>query len=67
MRSALLDIPGVTRVEASLETGEILVTYDPRTATVDSFVAAVNRAEPPLANIVYAARVKAGPRAASAR
>jgi copper chaperone CopZ len=67
VRSALLDVPGVTRVEVSLETGEIVVTYDPRTATVDSFVAVVNKTEGPLSNIHYNATVKVGPLAASAR
>lgn len=67
VRSALLEVPGVTRVQVSLETGEIVVTYDPRTATVDSLVAAVNETDPPLAQIQYNATVKVGPRAASTR
>ena len=67
VRSALLDVPGVTRVQVSLETGEVLVTYDPRTTTVDSLVDVVNRTEGPLAGIQYNTTVKVAPRAASAR
>ena len=65
MRSALLDIPGVTRVEASLETGDVVITYDPCTTTVDSLVAVVNKTEAPVSNTWYNATVKVEPRPAS--
>lgn len=67
MRSALLDVPGVTRVQATLESGEAIVTYDPKTTTVESLVAAVNGAIGPLADLQYRATVKEGPRPVSAR
>ena len=67
MRSALLEVPGVTRVQVSLETGEVVITYDPRTAAVDSLVAVVNTTNGPLSPSQYNAKVKEGPRAASAR
>lgn len=70
MRSALLDVPGVTRVQVTLKdlkNSEAIVTYDPRTATVESLVAAVNATEGPLAPLQYRAEVKDGPRPASAR
>jgi copper chaperone CopZ len=66
VRSALLEVPGVTRVQVSLETGDVVVTYDPRTTTVDSLVAVVNKTEAPVACVQYNATVKVGPRAASA-
>ena len=65
MRSALLEVPGVTRVQVSLETGEAIVTYDPRTTTVDSLVAVVNKTEAPVSNTWYNATVKVEPRPAS--
>jgi copper chaperone CopZ len=65
VRSALLDVPGVTRAQVSLETGEAVVTYDPRTTTVDSLVAVVNKTEAPVAGVTYNATVKVAPRAAS--
>ncbi len=65
MRSALLEVPGVTRVQVSLETGDVVVTYDPRTTTVDSLVAVVNKTEAPVSCVQYNATVKVGPRAAS--
>ena len=67
MRSALLEVPGVTRVQVSLETGDVVVTYDPRTTTVDSLVAVVNETDGPLSPLQYNATVKVGPRAPSAR
>ena len=65
MRSALLEVPGVTRAQVNLETGEVLVTYDPGTATVDAILTAVDQADGPLSPRQYRAQVKAGPRPAS--
>lgn len=45
MRSALLDVKGVTRVQVSLEDGEAVVTYDPP-ATPDAMIKAVDTAMP---------------------
>ena len=67
MRSALLEVPGVTRAQVDLETGEAIVTYDPRTVTVASLIAVVNRTPGPLPIFEYRAAVKEGPRPASAR
>ncbi len=64
VRSALLKVPGVTRAQvnlASLQGGEALVTYDPRTATVDAILNAVNQADGPLSSRQYRAQVKASP------
>jgi copper chaperone CopZ len=66
VRSALLNVPGVTRAQVNLEAGEVLVTYDPRTATVDAIIKAVGQAEGPLMPKQYTAKVKNGPTAASA-
>ena len=65
MRSALLEIRGVTRVQATLETlteGQAVVTYDPRAVTVDALITAVNNTAGPLADIQYRATVKDPPR-----
>ena len=45
MRSALLAVTGVTRVQVSIETGEAVVTYDPP-ATTDAMIKAVDTAMP---------------------
>ena len=45
MRSALLEVKGVTRVQVSLEDGEAVVTYDPP-ATTQAMIAAVDAATP---------------------
>jgi len=66
VRSALLEVPGVTRVQATLTTltegGEAVVTYDPRTVTVEALITAVNSAEGPFGGIQYKATVKDPPR-----
>lgn len=67
MRSALLKVAGVTRVQVSLETSEAIVTFDPSVAAVDTFVAAVNEAIGPSGTQMYRATVKTGPSPASAR
>lgn len=56
MRSALLDVKGVTRVQVSLETGEAIVTYDPP-ATTEAMISAV-AAAPPVGPLPYKAVVK---------
>ena len=66
VRSALLKVPGVTRAQVSLETGEAIVTFDPRVVAVDTLVTAVNEANGPLATRMYRATVKTGPSPASA-
>jgi copper chaperone CopZ len=65
VRSALLEVPGVTRAQVSLETGDAVVTYDPRITTVDSLVAVVNNTVAPLSWVQYNATVKVAPRPAS--
>jgi copper chaperone CopZ len=67
VRSALLEVPGVTRVQVTLKNSEAIVTYDPRAATVDALLAAVNEADGPLSPLQYRAEVKDGPRSASGR
>jgi copper chaperone CopZ len=70
VRSALLEVPGVTRVQAELvdlKAGEATVTFDPRVVAVEALVAAVDRAEGPLGPKMYRAELKEGPRPASAR
>jgi copper chaperone CopZ len=67
VRSALLEVPGVTRVQVSLETGEVVVTYDPRTANVDSLVAVLNKTDGPVSSRQYTATVKVGPHPVSTR
>jgi copper chaperone CopZ len=67
VRSALLKVPGVTRVQVSLETSDAVVTYDPRVAKVESLVAAVDAAPGPISERQYLAEVKVGPRPASPR
>lgn len=67
MRSALLAVPGVTRVQVTLQHAEAIVTYDPRKVTVESLIAAVNAAEGPIGANQYRATVKEDPRPASAR
>ena len=67
MRSALLDVPGVTRAQVTLERGEAIVTYDPRRVKVDALIAAVNGAVGPFGGIEYKAEMKEKPRPVSAR
>ena len=56
MRSALLAVKGVTRVQVSLETGEVVVTYDPP-ATTEAMIGAV-AATVPVGPDPYKAAVK---------
>jgi copper chaperone CopZ len=66
VRSALLEVPGVTRVQVDLKAGETVVTFDPRRVAVDALINAVNQAEGPLSQRQYIAEVKVGPRPTSA-
>lgn len=45
MRSALLDVKGVTRAKVTLSPPEAFVTYDPTIAKVEDLIAAVGNAE----------------------
>ena len=68
VRSALLEVRGVTRAQVSLGNllaGEAIVTYDPRTATVEAILKAVNQADGPLSPRQYRAEVKGSPRPSS--
>ena len=70
MRSALLEVPGVTRAQVDLvdlKGGVAIVTFDPRAASVEALMSAVNQAEGPLSPRQFRAEVKEGPRPASAR
>jgi copper chaperone CopZ len=67
VRSALLEVPGVTRAQVTLDRGEAIVTYDPRRTNVDSLIAAIDAAVGPFGGIQYRAEVKEKPRPASAR
>jgi hypothetical protein len=60
VRSALLEVKGVTRVQVSLEAGEVLVTYDPP-ATTQALIAAVDAATP-AGPVPYKATMKGAPR-----
>jgi hypothetical protein len=65
VRSALLAVEGVTRVQVVLERGEVIVTYDERLATVDALLAVVDAAPGPMGPGPYRARVKQAPRPAA--
>jgi copper chaperone CopZ len=70
VRSALLEVPGVTRAQVdlvNLKGGEAIVTFDPRVVTVDALVTAVDQAEGPLAPRQFRAAIAEGPRPVSAR
>ena len=67
VRSALLEVAGVTRVQVSLGTSDAIVTYDPRVTKVESLVAAVDGATGPASERQYRAEVKVAPGPASAR
>ena len=58
MRSALLAVKGVSRATVTLEGHEAVVTYDPREATVQQLIAAVNLAQGPADSISYSAAIK---------
>jgi copper chaperone CopZ len=58
VRSALLAVKGVTRAVVELEGHLATVTYDPREATVEKMIEAVNREPGPTESIRYFARVQ---------
>ena len=60
MRSALLEVKGVTRVQVSLEAGEAVVTYEPP-ATTQAMIAAVD-ATTPVGPLPYKATIKGASR-----
>lgn len=59
MRSALLGVKGVTRAQVSLETGEVIVTYEPP-ATTQAMISAL-AATVPVGPLPYTATVKVAP------
>ena len=61
MRSALLDVKGVSRAVVDLERHEAIVTFDPRQTTVQALIGAVNQAKGPADFITYSASVKQPP------
>ena len=65
MRSALLEVDGVTRVQIALQQGVAVVTYDAEKTTTDALLAAVNAANGPQGPTPYTASVKEPPRPAS--
>ena len=70
VRSALLEVPGVTRAQVDLvdlKGGVAIVTFDPRTTSLDAVMRAVNQVEGPLSPQQFRAEVKEGPRPASGR
>jgi len=65
VRSALLDVDGVTRVQVTWQEGKALVTYDARVTGVDALIAAINGAEGPTGPFQYEAAVSEPPRRAT--
>jgi copper chaperone CopZ len=63
VRSALLEVKGVTRVQVSLDTHEAIVTYA-APATTDAMISAV-AARPPVGPEPYKATIKTAPRPAA--
>ena len=64
MRSALLAVDGVARVQVELATGEVFVTYDERQTSVDVLVEALEAAPGPMGPNPYRAIVREPPRPA---
>ena len=62
MRSALLELTGVTRVQVLLDKGEVIVTYDPGAVTIDALMTTLNNADGPFGALQYKATVKEPPR-----
>lgn len=63
MRSALLDVNGVTRVQVMLREQTAVVTYDSRVVEVDALVNAISGAMGPFGP--YSATVTGAPRPAT--
>jgi copper chaperone CopZ len=61
VRSALLEVKGVSRAVVSLENHEAIVTFDPRLTTSQKLIEAVNKAQGPSDSITYSASVKPAP------
>jgi copper chaperone CopZ len=55
VREALLSVKGVTRADVTLERHEAIVTYDPRAASVEDLIRAVDDIKGP---IRFRARLK---------
>jgi hypothetical protein len=62
VRSALLDVQGVTSAKVTLEDHQAVVTYNPREASVQDLINAINRTPGPLVSIQYSAAIKASGR-----
>ena len=58
MRSALLEVKGVSRAIVALENHEATVTFDPRQTSVEKLIEAVNKAQGPADSITYSASVR---------
>jgi copper chaperone CopZ len=58
VRSALLAVPGVKSAKVTLDDGLALVAYNPRLASVEDLIKAVNQAPGPLSSIQYSAALK---------
>jgi copper chaperone CopZ len=58
VRSALLDVPGVTRARVTLEEHEAVVTYDSARVKIADLLEAVSKAEGPMVPNQYTATVK---------
>ena len=61
MRSALLEIEGVTRVQVLLASGDVIVTYDATMTTVEALIDALEAATGPLMPRQYDASIKEAP------
>ena len=58
MRSALLEVKGVSRAIVTLDNHEAIVTFDSRQTTVEKLIEAVNKAQGPADSIKYFGSVK---------
>jgi copper chaperone CopZ len=58
VRAALMSVKGVTRARVTLENHEAVVTYDPKQASVDDLIKAVNDAEGTMVPNQYTAKIK---------
>lgn len=65
MRSALLAVEGVSRVQVMLEQGEVVVTYDSHATTVERLIEIIDAAPGPISTPQYEASVKEPPRPAA--
>jgi copper chaperone CopZ len=61
VRSALLEIDGVTRVQVSLERGDVIVTYDASKTKVEALIVALEAATGPQSPKQYQASIKEAP------